>query len=126
LNSIQDVFSLSSRKLIVSSTEIDLSKKIRVDIFFLLVQESKGSAGGRGGGSGTRRIERILGYACENGECKNIFETYDPLVIEKFEIPYSAVAMDIKLQDGNDLVVQGIVDPDLINNYKNLIPKPPG
>jgi hypothetical protein len=124
MNSIHDVFALSNRKLIVSSTEIDLSKKVRVDIFFLLVQESRGSAGGRGGGSGTRRIERILGYDCENGECKNIFDTTDPSIIEKFEIPYSAVAMDITLQDGNDLVVQGIVDPGLINDYKNLIPKP--
>jgi hypothetical protein len=126
MNSIHDVFSLSSRKLIVSSTEIDLSKKVRVDIFFLLVQESRGSAGGRGGGSGTRRIERILGYTCENGECKNIFDTEDSSMIEKFEIPYSAVAMDIKLQDGNDLVVQGIVDPVLINDYKTNIGKPIG
>lgn len=125
MNSIREIFALSDRKLIVSSTEIDLSKKIRVDIFFLLVQESRGSAGGRGGGSGTRHIERILGYTCENGECKNIFDTSDPLIIEKFEIPYSAVAMDIKLQDGKDLVVQGIVDSDLIKNYKNLIPKLP-
>jgi hypothetical protein len=124
MNSIRDVFALSSRKLIVSSTEIDLSKKVRVDIFFLLVQESRGSAGGRGGGSGTRRIERILGYACENGECKNIFDTEDPSMIEKFEIPYSAVAMDIKLQNGNDLVVQGIVDPVLIKDYKTHIPEP--
>jgi hypothetical protein len=126
MNSIHDVFSLSSRKLIVSSTEIDLSKKVRVDIFFLLVQESRGSAGGRGGGSGTRRIERIVAYTCENGECKNIFDTEDSSMIEKFEIPYSAVAMDIKLQDGNDLVVQGIVDPVLINDYKTNIGKPIG
>ena len=85
------------------STEIDLSKKHKIDIFFLIVQESRGSAGGRGGGSGARHIERIFGYACDKGDCKIIFDTSDESKIEKFEIPYSAVAMDIRLQDGNDI-----------------------
>lgn len=121
MNSIEDAFALPGRKLLVSSTEIDLSKKHKIDIFFLIVQESRGSAGGRGGGSGARHIERIFGYACDKGDCKIIFDTSDESKIEKFEIPYSAVAMDIRLQDGNDIVVQGIVDPDLIMNYKDLI-----
>jgi len=123
MNSIHDVFALSSRKLIVSSTDIDLSKRNRNDIFFLVVQESRGSAGGRGGGSGVRRIERILGYTCDNGECRNSFDTSDESIIERFDIPYSAVAMDIKLQNGNDIVVQGIVDPDLVKSYKTVISK---
>lgn len=123
MSSIEDVFALPARKLLVSSTEIDLSRRNKIDIFFLIVQESKGSAGGRGGGSGSRRVERIFGYTCNNGECKIIFDTSDESKIEEFEIPYSAVAMDIKLQDGNSMVVQGVVDPDLIMKYKELISK---
>ena len=103
--------------------EIDLSKRNKIDIFFLIVQESRGSAGGRGGGSGSRRVERIFGYTCNNGECKIMFDTSDESKIEEFEIPYSAVAMDIRLQDGNIMVVQGVVDPDLIMKYKELISK---
>ncbi len=123
MNSIEDVFALPARKLLVSSTEIDLSKRNKIDIFFLIVQESRGSAGGRGGGSGSRRVERIFGYTCNNGECKIMFDTSDESKIEEFEIPYSAVAMDIRLQDGNIMVVQGVVDPDLIMKYKELISK---
>lgn len=123
MSSIEDVFALPARKLLVSSTEIDLSRRNKIDIFFLIVQESKGSAGGRGGGSGSRRVERIFGYTCNNGECKIIFDTSDESKIEEFEIPYSAVAMDIRLQDGNSMVVQGVVDPDLIMKYKELISK---
>lgn len=123
MSSIEDVFALPARKLLVSSTEIDLSRRNKIDIFFLIVQESRGSAGGRGGGSGSRRVERIFGYTCNNGECKIIFDTSDESKIEEFEIPYSAVAMDIRLQDGNSMVVQGVVDPDLIMKYKELITK---
>ena len=123
MSSIEDVFALPARKLLVSSTEIDLSRTNEIDIFFLIVQESRGSAGGRGGGSGSRRVERIFGYTCNNGECKIIFDTSDESKIEEFEIPYSAVAMDIRLQDGNSMVVQGVVDPDLIMKYKEIISK---
>jgi hypothetical protein len=123
MSSIEDVFALPARKLLVSSTEIDLSRRNKIDIFFLIVHESRGSAGGRGGGSGSRRVERIFGYTCNNGECKIIFDTSDESKIEEFEIPYSAVAMDIRLQDGNSMVVQGVVDPDLIMKYKELISK---
>jgi hypothetical protein len=62
-----------------------------------------------------------LGYTCETGECRIIYDTSDESEIEKFEIPYSAVAMDISLEDGSEIVVQGIVDPALIKNYKDLI-----
>ena len=123
MSSIEDVFALPARKLLVSSTEIDLSRRNKIDIFFLIVQESRGSAGGRGGGSGSRRVERIFGYTCNNGECKIMFDTSDESKIEEFEIPYSAVAMDIRLQDGSSMVVQGVVDPDLIMKYKKLITK---
>ena len=123
MSSIEDVFALPARKLLVSSTEIDLSRRNKIDIFFLIVHESRGSAGGRGGGSGSRRVERIFGYTCNNGECKIIFDTSDESKIEEFEIPYSAVAMDIRLQDGNSMVVQGVVDPDLIMKYKEIISK---
>jgi hypothetical protein len=40
--------------------------------------------------------------------------------ISKFEIPLSAVAMDIKLSDGVSKVVQGIVDDDLVKTYLAL------
>jgi len=55
------------RKLIVSSQEINLnitddSNRRENTIFVLMVKESSGSAGGRGGGSGMRKIDKILAF----------------------------------------------------------------
>lgn len=118
--SIENILQLPQRKLIVSQTEIDLSTKNKNEIFILMVHESRGSAGGRGGGSGSRKIEKIIGFSCENGICTKYFETEDDERIQQFDIPYSAVAMEIKLSRGGQLVVQGIADLELIKSYQDL------
>ena len=117
---IDDILELSQRKLVVSQYDIDLELHDRNEIFILLIEESFGYAGGRGGGSGSRRINRIYGFSCNGGICRKYYETAEQEKIELFDIPYSAVAMDIKLSTGKSLVVQGIVDPDLITSYKAL------
>jgi hypothetical protein len=99
-----------------------LSKNNDNTIFILYVEESLGSAGGRIGGAGFRRISRIVCYNTINGIEEKIFETQDADVISNFEIPLSAVAMDIELSNGIPKVVQGIVDEDLVNSYLKLIP----
>jgi hypothetical protein len=86
-----------------------------------MIKESRGSAGGRGGGSGMRKIEKILGFKVEQNNDKLIFETNNEADIEKFEIPYSAVAQDIVLNSGEKYVVQGIVDPQMVRNYLELV-----
>jgi hypothetical protein len=120
--SVDDVLEMPQRKLVVAKNDIDLSgNDNQNDIFILMVQESPGSAGGRGGGSGSRKIDKILAFSCSKGICSKDFECTDLEKIEQFEIPYSAVAMDIKLSSGRQLVVQGLVDPDFINSYRELI-----
>jgi hypothetical protein len=114
---IDSVFRLPQRKLVVSENDIDLTKKSNNRIFILLVQESAGSAGGRAGGSGNRRISKVYGFSCIDDRCTRVFETEDESEIELFEIPYSAVAMDIVLSDGKPFVVQGLVDPGLVRSY---------
>jgi hypothetical protein len=110
-----------SRKIIVCKNDIDLSKKTENTIFILFVEESQGSAGGRIGGAGLRRIGRISCFKIANGTAQKVFETEDEDVILSFEIPLSAVAMDIKVSNGASKVIQGIVDEDLVRNYLNLI-----
>ena len=111
----------SRRKLVVSENEIDLVTNIRNEIFVLMVVESPGSAGGRGGGSGSRRIDSVLCFSYKNGTCIKYFEVTEPEKVEQFDIPYSAIAMDIKLSTGKPIVVQGIVDPDLVKSYQALV-----
>lgn len=110
-----------SRKIVVCKKDIDLSKKTENTIFILFVEESRGSAGGRIGGAGLRRIGRISCFNITNGTAQKVFETKNENHISNFEIPLSAVAMDIKLSNGASKVIQGIIDEDLVNNYLNLI-----
>ena len=110
-----------SRKIIVCKNDIDLSKKTENTIFILFVEESRGSAGGRIGGAGLRRISRISCFKITNGTPQKVFETENENAISNFEVPLSAVAMDIKLSNGASKVIQGIVDENLVNNYLNLI-----
>lgn len=109
------------RKIVVCKNDIDLSKKTDNTVFILFVEESQGSAGGRIGGAGLRRISKISCFNIVEGTTEKIFETSDETEISKFEIPLSAVAMDIKLSNGVPKVIQGIVDNNLVSTYLGLI-----
>ena len=118
---IDSILQLPQRKLVVAERDIYLNGQEKNEIFILMVEESKGSAGGRAAGSGHRRVEKIYGFSCEAGTCIKFFESNELENIDRFEIPYSAVAMDIKLSDGMPYVVQGIVAPDFIASYRSVI-----
>ncbi|HKX82441.1 MAG TPA: hypothetical protein VJL54_09320 [Nitrososphaera sp.] len=115
--SLEELLQLPQRKLVVSQAEITLDSKLDNTVFVLLVEESRGSAGGRAAGSGSRKIVKICGFSCKTGTCEKIFETEEEARIEQFDIPYSAVAMDIRLADGRPYVVQGVIDPGMISSY---------
>jgi len=122
---LASIIQLPQRKLIVSLVDIDLTFSADIDatntIFVLMIKESRGSAGGRGGGSGMRKIEKILGFNVGQNSNRLIFETTDEVEIERFDIPYSAVAQDIVLKSGEKYVVQGVVDPQMVRDYLELI-----
>lgn len=122
MNELESLILSAQRKLLVIYNELDLSElSSNNQIFILLVEESKGSAGGRGGGSGHRKIVQVTGFKIDNKKIEKIYDTKDENIIEKFEIPYSAVAIDIKLSDGRQIVVQGIIDQVMIKDYNNII-----
>ena len=122
MNDLESILLNSQRKLLVTDVEINLADvSSNNHIFILLIEESKGSAGGRGGGSGYRKISQIIGFTIKNKVIEKIFDTNENDLIDLFEIPYSAVAMDITLSNGKQIVVQGIVDPDMISKYNQII-----
>lgn len=122
MDELESIILSSQRKLLVIYDELDLTNLSSYNqVFILLVEESKGSAGGRGGGSGHRKIVQVVGFKIDNKNIQKVYETKDENIIEKFEIPYSAVAMDIKLSDGREIVVQGILDPNMIKDYNTMI-----
>jgi hypothetical protein len=122
-NSLSQILQLPKRKLIVSLNDITLNKNKNVEniVFILMVEESLGSAGGRGGGSGNRKIDKIIGFRIIEGKEVKIFETENTEIIEKFDIPYNAVAMDIILESGEPFVIQGITDSEMIKEYLKII-----
>ena len=120
-SSLEEVLSLPTRKLVVASTEVDLSKSEHSIVFVLLVEESFGSAGGRAGGSGSRKISRILGFKIHQSIISLIIDIREMDVIDRFDVPYSAVALDITLSTGQRSVVQGTVDPILIEEYMRIV-----
>jgi hypothetical protein len=124
-NQLNYILQLPKRKLVVASSEIILDKYITTEniIFILMVEESFGSAGGRGGGSGNRKIDKIIGFRIINNDKSLIFETDNSDIIERFDIPYSAVAMDIILESGQNHVIQGIIDKEMIQSYMKIIEK---
>lgn len=122
-NEFNHILQLPKRKLVVSLNDIILNKNNDIEniVFILMVEESFGSAGGRGGGSGNRKIDKILGFRIKDSKDIKIFETDDADIIEKFDIPYNAVAMDIILESGEPYVVQGIIDLEIIKSYLKII-----
>jgi hypothetical protein len=121
VSELDEVLQHPQRKLVISQSDLFLDRLASNTVFVLMVEESRGSAGGRAAGSGSRRIDRVYGFSCRDGLCTKIFESMDESRIELFDIPYSAVAMDIRLSDGRSYVVQGIVDPELISSYLDTV-----
>jgi hypothetical protein len=120
-DSIDAILQLPQRKLVVAQSDVFLDRKSKNEIFILMIEESRGSAGGRAAGSGHRRVEKIYGFACDGAVCTKFFESGEQGEVEQFDIPYSAVAMDIMLSDGRPYVVQGILDPDFVASYHSVI-----
>ena len=119
--SLEEVLLIPTRKLVVASTDIDLRKSEDCTVFVLLVEESLGSAGGRAGGSGSRKIGRILGFKRHQSRNDLIIDSQELEIINRFDVPYSAVALDIILSTGRESVVQGIVDSILIEEYMQIV-----
>ena len=120
-DSLEEVLLLPTRKLVVASSDIDLGKSHDCTVCVLLVEESVGSALGRAGGSGSRKIDRVLGFRVHQYGIDPIVDSQETEIIDRFDVPYSAVALDIILSNGQESVVQGIVDPVLINEYMQIV-----
>lgn len=120
-SSLDEVLLLPTRKLVVASNDIDLSKSGDCTLFVLLVEESFGAAGGRAAGSGSRKIGRILGFKMHQSKIDLIIDSREIETIDRFDVPYSAVALDIILSTGQGSVVQGIVDSVLIEEYMRIV-----
>ena len=107
--------------ILVAENSVDLrSLQGKNSIYILQVPEGSSAAGGRAGGFGERRIEKVYCFRYENGVCEKVLETDDPEKLEKFELPYHAAGLPVILTDGTEKIVSGVIDPELIESYEQV------
>lgn len=110
------------RRILVAENPVDL-RSLHGTNFVYVLQLPEGSlaAGGRAGGFGERRIEKLYAFHYENGSCRKLFETDSSEKLERFELPFHATGMPVVLPDGSERVMSGVIDPELVEAYKQIV-----
>ena len=108
-----------SRRVFVAEDSIDLSRNDGRNCVYILELPgaAPGAAGGRIGGLGERRVQKVFCFRKENGKWLKVYETDVADKVEKFDLPYHAAGLDVVLPDGSKRVVSGVVDPELVRAY---------
>lgn len=123
LEELTQLVSEKSRRIFLAENPIDLSSSEGKNCVYVLQlpTSAPGAAGGRIGGIGERRIEKLYCFRQENGKWLKVYETDSAEKVERFELPYHAAGMSVKLQDGSERVVSGVIDSEFIQRYNETI-----
>ncbi len=123
LEELTQLASEKSRRIFLAESDIDLRDSEGRNCVYVLQLPSSalGAAGGRVGGVGERRVEKVLCFRKENGKWIKAYETDQPDKLERFELPYHAAGLSITLPDGSERVVSGVVDEEFIRKYNEAI-----
>src|SRR6266700_2427662 len=106
LEELAGLLSEKSRRIFVAENDVNLkSLEGETSIFILQLPESGMSAGGRAGGFGERRVEKLYAFHYSNGACRKLFEVDSPEKLERFEVPYHAAGTPVVLPDGSERIV---------------------
>ncbi|MEK6919661.1 MAG: hypothetical protein AABX62_01305 [Thermoproteota archaeon] len=109
------------RRILVAENPVDLRSLHGTNFVYVLqLPEDSHAAGGRAGGFGERRIEKLYAFHYENGSCRKLFETNSPEKLERFELPFHAAGTPVVLPDGSERVVSGVIDPEFVDAYKRI------
>ena len=82
-----------------------------------LPEASPGVAGGRIGGFGERTVVKLLCFRQHDGKWIKPFESDDHERLGRLELPYHATGLSVKMPDGRERVVSGVVDQEFIRRY---------
>jgi hypothetical protein len=110
------------RKVLVAQNPVDLQKlQEENSVYILQLPDGSSAAGGRAGGFGERRLEKLYAFHYENGACYKLFEVDNPEKLERFDLPYHATGTSIILPDGSERVMSGVIDPEFVESYKRVV-----
>ena len=123
LEELAKLASEKSRRIFVAESPIDLRESEGKNCVYVLQLPSSalGAAGGRVGGVGERRIEKLMCFRKENGKWIKAYETDQPEKLERFELPYHTAGLGVTLADGSERVVSGVVDEEFIRRYNETV-----
>ncbi len=112
-----------SRRLFVAENPIDLSVKEGENCIYILElpTTAPGSAGGRVGGIGERKIQKAYCFRQTTGKWLKLYETESADKLERFNLPYHAAGLSVRLPDQTERVVSGVVDPEVIAEYNQIM-----
>ena len=122
LAELTQLLSEKSRRIFVAQAPIDLRPTQSQNCVYVLELpgSAPGAAGGRVGGLGERRIEKLSCFKLENGKWIKLYDTTDSSKLERFELPYHAAGLTVVLPDGAERVVSGVVDEEYIQKYNEV------
>lgn len=121
--SFQELLTLVKEKavnrlaLTISTNDLRLDAPVNQTKIYILEVEVSNAAGGRGAGFGQRRIARVTCFKNENGTWTKTLDVRKEGVLDGFEPPHHVSLMPLTLEDGNEVVIYGTVDPILVSEY---------
>lgn len=116
------LISEKGRKILVAENPVDLQRlQGGNSVYILQLPEGSMAAGGRAGGFGERRLEKLYAFHYEDGTCFKLFEVDSPEKLEKFDLPYHAAGTQVILPDGSERVMSGVIDPEFVESYKHVV-----
>ncbi len=122
LEELAALLSEKGRRILVAENQVDLkSLQGENSIFILQLPEGSLAAGGRAGGFGERRVEKLYAFHYADGACRKLFEVNTPDKLERYELPYHAAGMPVVLPDGSEKVVSGVIDREMVESYKQVV-----
>jgi len=112
-----------SRRLFVAENPVDLGMKEGENCVYVLELPSTapGAAGGRVAGIGERKIQKAYCFRQVAGRWLKVYETESADKLERFNLPYHAAGLSVRLPDQSERVVSGVVDPELIGEYDQIV-----
>jgi len=122
LEELTQLLAEKSRRIFVAQASIDLRSSEGTNCVYVLQlpTSAPGAAGGRIGGIGERRIQKLYCFRLENGKWMKIYETEDEGKLGRFELPYHAAGLTVIFPDGTERVVSGVVDEEFVQKYDQI------
>lgn len=125
MNPVEELATLlaqKGRRILVAENPVDLqSLRGHNSVYVLQLLEGSLAAGGRAGGFGERRIEKLYAFHYEDGSCRKLFETDSPEKLDRFELPFHAAGTPVILPDGSERIISGVIDPEFVESYKRMV-----